>query len=536
MTQEEREKTRHEEYIKKLECASTVDELPAKVNNSTILNYLTKLVSTSDYEVDKTELKDSLEYLLEGMSNIYSDVFINKIIDVLSENYPNKSTEEVKKQAISIARNKRLYNLVSESILRTIKFNDLYYKDCLNQHELNIRKINSTMELDQLPRIGLGSINAQIAKELYDYFKKEKLKVEYTGQISKNLLAGKSFDSPEIHDALYKLCSEKPMINYYNDMSIEDKIEYLTSILSSSYELLFLVSEVQAKEKRILKIYSLEHDYIMDMIKDATRIRELPSNLSISKITNYLSSNSMVYPKGENIPANEFLGVSSLLLEGKSIKDEEIKTMIKDITKKYYEEKKDEAFSILYGKLVKLPRLDYYVEEVRECMSRQSEFIKRGSSNVNVYMIPNNHSPLDGGKFYNIYISSAVNLSLEEILPINLDEIVPPNMDIDAIEWYVRNHEKGDKSFKAAGGIILNKDESIGSVNIFKPADGKLGITPEEKTRYEKIEDLSRRLKEITKKSKEAKEAFLESQKSLDDEISAIENAMTLLLKPEDNK
>ena len=78
-----------------------------------------------------------------------------------------------------------------------------------------------------------------------------------------------------------------------------------------------------------------------------------------------------------------------------------------------------------------------------------------------------------------IYINRVQNLDLSEILPLNLDEIVPPHIDIDSIEWYVR--ENYDDTFKAAGGIILNRDETIGAVNVFRPNDGKIGITKEEK-------------------------------------------------------
>ena len=144
---------------------------------------------------------------------------------------------------------------------------------------------------------------------------------------------------------------------------------------------------------------------------------------------------------------------------------------------------------MLFDKLSKLPKTYYLVDEINYSLARQKEFIGNSCSNVNVYFIPNEKSPIDGGRFYNCYINRVDNLDLSQILPLNLDEIVPPKMDIDSIEWYIQ--EKYDDTFKIAGGIILNKDETIGNVNVFRPNDGKIGITLEEKQKMDQITILS---------------------------------------------
>ena len=149
-------------------------------------------------------------------------------------------------------------------------------------------------------------------------------------------------------------------------------------------------------------------------------------------------------------------------------------------------------------------------------------------------MVPNEKSPLDAGKFYNIYISRTENLDLEEILPLDLDKIVPKELDIDSIEWYVK--ENYDNTFKLAGGLIVNRDEEIGNVKIFKPSDGKIGVTPEEKSKLDELKELSEQLKDIIKTKKEEtekfykmQEEFLTSQEELNQKFSDLEEKIKKL-------
>lgn len=537
MTLEEKEKLRHEKYMNDVEKSKKISDLPKKINQSMFINSIGNITKCDEKKVSKDDLI-TISNLLVGYDKSEFDESIMSEFDIiLKKNYPDKDEEEIKKIKKNFQNNKRIRNLLAESLFWEIKRMSILYRERKEKHEYMLKIISSAVEIDQFPIIGVGDLNSLISKDLYPLFNKERLKVEYTGPITKNLLLGKDMKSPEITEAIKNICINKEMTCPLNNKNLDEKIELVKDKLEQNCEIEFLVEEILAKEKRLLQIYKMDHEYTMDQINDATRISQLPSNLSISKITSYLSGNSMIEKKGFVVPSNCFIETASKLLEGYKITDDEVKSILKESISDAYLDAdldfRDEIFNKMLDKFKNLPKLKYYVEEVRTSIARQNEFIKRGSSNVNVYFIPNNKSPIDGGKFYNVYVNRATNLQLEEILPLDLDSIVPPNMDIDSIEWYVQEH--ADKTFKTAGGIILNKDESIGKVNIFKPADGKIGITPEEKDRYEKIEDLSRRLKSITEKSKAAKEAFLKSQESIDEEINTIENAMTLLLKKDDD-
>lgn len=296
----------------------------------------------------------------------------------------------------------------------------------------------------------------------------------------------------------------------------------------------YTVKEIKMKEKRRLRIYELDHEETMENIKAARRISQLPPNLTYSTLAGYLSGNSTIYPSSDIISTTEFKEVTELLLNGFSFDSEEVKTSLISIVERNYPEKKEEAYELLYTKISNLPRTNYMIEEINYSSERQKEFISRSSSNVNVYFIPNNKSPIEAGKFYNCYINRVDNLDLEKILPLNLDEIVPKTMDVDSIEWYVQEYY--DETFKTAGGIILNKDETIGNVNIFRPSDGTIGITPEEKTKYDELEDLSLQVKDIIKAKKEEttkfkamQDAYMEFQSETDEQLSRLEEKIDSL-------
>lgn len=535
MTREQIEKERHEIYMDQLENAKTVKELPKKITASVVINLFQNLASFKDKKIPKEKLEKFVKEILKDDYYVTYGFINEGLTKILKENYPDKTDDEIIKKIDEVSASERLENILCEGYDYYLKYLELDYKEKTKEHKDRMIKIRSTRDIKELPKIGIGDINARIVKDLYEPFNKTTLKVEYTGPIAKALLEGKDFNDKTILNAIDYLCEKKEMNEEYNDKNIDYKFYKIRSLLGDDYELTYMVEEIKAKEEQTLKIYKLDHEDIMDNIKDATRISEMPTNLSISRITSYLSGNSMVYPKGKVIPSGDFLNVAQLLLSGKKMSDTEIQKELMKIIDKNYEELsiRVDAYRLLNKKLSKLPKLDYYVEEVKYGMQRQQEFISRGSSNVNIYFIPNPKSPIDGGRFYNCYINRASNLNLEEVLPLDLESIVPPNMDIDAVEWYVR--EKADPTFKAAGGIILNKDESIGGVNVFRPNDGKVGITKEEKSRYEKLEELSKKLKEVTDRSKKAKEEYMKAQAVIDEQIETIQTAMNVLIE-EDEK
>ena len=222
-----------------------------------------------------------------------------------------------------------------------------------------------------------------------------------------------------------------------------------------------------------------------------------------------------------------------MLLEGKKLDSDEIINELQNITKRYYPYD-NKAFELLFDKLSGLPKTYYYVQEINYSKERQKEFIGRSNSNVNVYFVPNPKSPVEGGLFYNVYINRVDNLNLDKIIPLNLEEIVPKGLDVDSLEWYVQEHY--DDTFKTAGGIILNKDETIGNVSVFQPSEGKIGVTKEEHSKYQELEEISGKVKEIIEKKKketdrfmEMQRSFLEFQKSMDEELSVLEKKIDSL-------
>ena len=207
-----------------------------------------------------------------------------------------------------------------------------------------------------------------------------------------------------------------------------------------------------------------------------------------------------------------------MLIEGKKWNDEVVADEVERIAKFRYPYEID-ASAKLYIKLSDLPKTNYLVEEIKYNEERKKEFIERRNSSVNVYFVPNDKSPIEGGKFYNCYISRIdKNLNLSEILPLDLNKIIPPKMDIDAVEWYVQQNY--DPTFKTAGGIIVNQDESIGNISVFRPNDGTIGITPEEKAKMDKINDLDKELEE-KQQLVEALDKLIASKKQESNELDS---------------
>ena len=114
-------------------------------------------------------------------------------------------------------------------------------------------------------------------------------------------------------------------------------------------------------------------------------------------------------------------------------------------------------------------------------------------------------------------------------------------MDVDSIEWYIQ--ERYDETFKIAGGIILNKDETIGNVNVFTPSDGRIGITPEEHSKYKELEELGSQVKELIAKKKEnsarfraAQEAFFRYEEESDQRLAELEAKIDMMLSKDSSE
>ena len=274
----------------------------------------------------------------------------------------------------------------------------------------------------------------------------------------------------------------------------------------------------------------MDHEHTMDVIRNANRISQLPNNLTTSTLTSYLNGNTTIYTNDDRIKSEDLKDLVALLYDGYKWEDDVITNELHNIVERLYPDKTD-AFELLYKKLSSLPRTYYIVEEVDYSLARQQEFIGRGSSNVNVYFLPNNNSPVEGGKFYTCYINRIDNLDLSSILPLDLDTLVPEKVkeDNDLVEWYVQEHY--DPTFKKAGGIILNKDEEIGQVNVFKPNDGKYGISLEEKEALDQITDLDERIDSKKEELKENEEKAKIVNENIKKAIKSYERKALLLQK-----
>ncbi|MBQ6546380.1 MAG: hypothetical protein IJL74_00035 [Bacilli bacterium] len=524
-----KEEQRHQAVLDKINEANTKGDLP-KVTLSVLLRYLSDN-AYFERKLDTSTFEPVYELIVEKGSFL-SPVVKAKFIEILKSNYPAHLESEYEEKYNKINPTK-VGNLIEEIYQRHTKIEEIEKRDIEKNHNSIMRRINDAYELSDLPLVSKGTLNSHICASSRCY--PSYFRVADIEDISDDLIEGKSIDSQEIINELRTRIEEKnPGFDDHDFAEFYSRLTY-------GNKLNFIVEEVNARNKRMKEIYSENHDETMENIKNARRISQLPPNMSVSTLTGYLSGNTIIYPKANPISSTKMLEIVKLILEGKTFEDDEVQYELKKLAANEYPDKARDAYERLYLKLSALPKTYYLRDEINYVAERQKEFIGRGGSNVNVYLIPNPNSPLEGGRFYNCYINRIDNLDLKEIVPLNLDEIVPKGMDVDAIEWYVQ--ENYDETFKAAGGIILNKDETIGKVNVFAPSDGRIGITEEQHSRYQELEEVSKRVKAIISKKKEETEAFtkyqkefLERQQKIDEELALLEEKIDLLTSIDENK
>ena len=524
-----KEDIRHEEIMDKINNAKTKNELPRVT-----LNNLLRYFSDNAHFEEKIQpsLFEPVVDLMEEKGGIHAPEVKEEFIKILKKNYPGKEESEYEAKFKNIDP-KKATHLYIEFLSRLDKIGKLERQEFLDKHNSIMKKINDAFEFSELPLVTKGTLNGYLCDNSRIF--SNSLKVSDISSFSDELISGKDISSDEMYNKLYEICKSKnPDLDenffhdYYARLIYGDRLDYI-------------IKEINARDKKVAEIYRENHEETMENIKNAKRISQLPPNLSFSTLAGYLSSNTTVFPKSEKISSTKFTEITDLILKGKTFDDDEIKYLLLQIAADTYPDRKEEAYEVLLDKLKSLPRTYYLRDEINYSNERQKEFIGRGGSNVNVYLIPNPNSPVEGGRFYNCYINRIDNLDLSEIVPLNLEEIVPEDMDVDAIEWYVQ--ENYDETFKTAGGIILNKDETIGNVNIFAPSDGRIGITPEQRDKYQELEEVSKRVKTIIARKKEETEAFskyqeefLKRQATIDEELALLEEKIDLLTSEENDK
>ncbi len=535
---EERELERHQLLIEQINKANTIEELP-NIAIPSISRYLAQNVYYDNIHISQTLFKPVVDIIVE--KNTFIDKEVKQaFLKVVRENYPNRRDEDYLEKYRQIASSPRIPNMLIEIAEKNKKLRELQKRDNLNNHNQMMKEIRDAYEIKDLPKVGLSELNTKILRAFYYNSFIKDIKISSLRNITEAYLDEKSFS--EIEQLVYDFCKQQQLTE-------EQKLlmsKQIINLLNEDETILYTVQEIKYKEARKLKIYEIEHEDTMQKIKDATRISQLPPNLTTSYLSGYLSGNSVIF-KGENrISSTDLTNLTELLLAGKKWDSPEVITELKNLSIKYYGSQAEMAFKLFYEKFSKLPRTFYLVEEINLSKARQTEFIGRSCSNVNVYFIPNSKSPIEAGRFYNCYINRADNLNLGELLPLDLSEIVPPNMDIDSIEWFIQQNY--DPTFKAAGGIILNNDETIGNVNTFRPNDGKIGITQEEKKKYDELKELGDRVKSIIQRKKEEtdkyakmqeqflkmQEQFIKNQQETDKELAELEERIDILTKTDE--
>lgn len=482
---EERELERHNRVLGQITSAKTREDLP-KIGFSTIASYLANNIYFNNEKISQKLFQPVIKAIIDYGAVVHPEVK-NALIRVIIENYSNISEDEIIEKYKKVLESKRIVYLLSEIAQKNIKLDEIVKSENFIAHKQILKYINSAFEIKDLPKVGLSELNKKLLRAVNDNDFVNNIKTSDIKELTEAFL--KQYNYMDIEDIVESIISKY-------DLSEADKKLMKEQILGSLIQdetIEYTVEEIVLKEKRKIQIYKINHEEIMDMIKNAHRISQLPPNLTISTVNSYLNGNTTIYTNDDRITAEDLKTLTDLLMDGYKWEDEVVISEVKKIALSKYPDKND-AFALLYNKLSVLPKTYYLIEEVKYSQERQTEFIGRGSSNVNVYFIPNNKSPLDGGRFYNCYINRVDNLDLSQILPLDLDSIVPTEMDIDSVEWYVQEHF--DPTFKTAGGIILNKDETIGNVSVFRPNDGTVGISPKEKEKMNEIDNLDVQIEE----------------------------------------
>jgi len=525
----EKEVLRHKKVMDSIKNAKSKEELPS-VSYSTIANYL-----ASNVYFDNNHISQSLFKPVVDMIVTYNGLFMPQVkevfIRVLKENYPDKKEEEYLEKFNIVAWGPRIINLLIEIGERNVKLQQFQDKDDLDNHNFIMKGINNAFEVKDLPKVFISDLSKRIQRDFNDNDFIKNIKVSSIKNIVDAYMEGKSIK--EIDSLIYNFCDKQSLEKDSRKLMYSQ----IRSNILNDKNINYIVSEIKARDDRVLKIYKMDHEEVMERIKDASRISQLPPNLTESRLTSYLSGNSIIFENGDKISTLDLKNVTKLLLDGKKWKDKEIREELHKLCSKYYNNDLgynantlvDVSFKLLYDKFSGLPKVYYLVDEINACKKRQKEFINNNSSNVNIYFIPNNKGPIDGGRFYNCYINRVDNLDLGELLPLDLDEIVPPGMDIDSVEWFIQ--EKYDKTFKKAGGIILNKDETIGNVNVFRPNEDSSTVK-----NYEELSSLYDRVNELfIERNKEQEQflkslsLFLKSQNEKDRELDELKNRIDSL-------
>ena len=494
---DEYEENRHRGLLARINEATSIDELRKIINFSDISKYLSTNIKINDKKLSQADYKTFTDELMK-YGSMTNDNVKKAFFDVISHGYENVDPIYVLSLYETFANGKRIGNILTEIYAKDQKMESIIRDNNKKEHEEKMRDIQNAFEIFELPKVGFGDLNKKLVRAINLNAFKNDFKTGDIRELAALYLNGLS--DGDLDYIVSKICNK-------TGLSLEEKEmmhEQIIDALKNDDTIAYVAEEIVAKEKRKEYIYKNDHELTMEAIKEAKRIAQLPSNLTESTLNNYLNGNTTIYSKDDRIMSEDLRVLTSLLLEGHKWEDEEIRDEINRIAARLYPDK-DDASILLFDKLSDLPKTYYLVDEINYSKERQKEFIGRRASNVNIYFLPNDKSPREGGVFYNVYANYDSNLDLSELVPLNLEDLIPEGIDQDAIEWYIQEHY--DPSFKTVGGLIFNKDEVPNTnINVYTKHDGGERISKDEKTKFDEIRDLDAQIE-----SKKAQIAEMDS-------------------------
>ncbi len=102
---------------------------------------------------------------------------------------------------------------------------------------------------------------------------------------------------------------------------------------------------------------------------------------------------------------------------------------------------------------------------------------------LNMYFVINKKNP-NGGNFYNIYVNEGEKLDLSKY-------------DTTDIDKFYEEVKLDDPTFKKAGGLIIGKLKTIGSLTMYTKDNGGVNISMEEQDAYNEWLELDKKSNEL---------------------------------------
>ena len=307
---EEREIERHQKILEQINNANVMEELPS-VSLPVISSYLAKNMYFDNEYLSQTLFKPVVDLIVK-YNTFDNEQVKEQVFKVLRENYPNHTEEEFLEKYNQIVSSPRIDNLLIEIAEKNKKIRLIQDKIDLENHEQIMSEIRNANDVKELPKVGLTELNVKIRRSFNNSYIKD-IKISSLKNITDAYLEEKELS--EIEQLVLSFCNKQ-------DLTEEEKknmFDEIYSSLKADKSIRYTVEEMKYKEERKLELYELEHEYTMQNIKDATRISQLPPNLTSSYLAKYLSGNSTIFPKEDKISSTDLKELTDLLLSGKKM-------------------------------------------------------------------------------------------------------------------------------------------------------------------------------------------------------------------------